>query len=158
MIQFSNRNQKFISSSEKETKTIAGYSLEIVMAKNRKAAIVVALEGKLGAGKTRFVQGAAKYMQTDRNVTSPTFVLMKKYNVPNMACPYQIRYFYHLDCYRVNSSEEILDIGWQSIISNPANIVFVEWAEKIKDILPKNSVLVTIKEKGKNKREISLNI
>src|SRR3989344_3171440 len=144
----------FISSSEEETGLIARGLLESVAGTREDSALVIALEGKLGAGKTRFAQGIARHLQINRNITSPTFVLMKKYDIAGKIFSRRIKTFYHLDCYRINSSKEILDIGRQNIIADPANIVLVEWSEKIRDLLPQNVVKITIKEKNENEREI----
>ena len=148
------KDGSFVSSSEEETKLIARGLLESAVGIRQDSALVIALEGKLGAGKTRFVQGVAEYLRISRNVTSPTFVLMKKYNIPSKVFLKQIKTLYHFDCYRINSSKEILDIGWQNIITDPSNIVLAEWAERINDILSQNTIKITIKEKSENEREI----
>lgn len=145
-----------ISSSEAETKLIARAILENAAKKNRNTSITIALNGELGAGKTRFAQGVAEFLQIGRKITSPTFVLMKKYDVRDRVFEKKIRKFYHLDCYRVNSSKEIQDIGWEDVVSDPGNIILVEWAEKIEDILPQNTIRVSIKETGENTREITV--
>ena len=148
------KDSRFISYSEEETKLIARRLLESTGGTGESGALVIALYGKLGAGKTRFVQGVAEYLRISRNITSPTFVLMKKYNISSKVFLKQAKTLYHFDCYRINSSKEILDIGWQNIITNPSNIVLAEWAERIEDILPQNAVKVAIKEKSENEREI----
>ena len=62
--------------------------------------------------------------------------------------------FYHFDCYRLNNAEEILHLDFRKIISNPENIVAIEWPEKIKKLLPKNVVSIKFMTLEKNKREI----
>lgn len=131
------------SSSVEETKELATRILREALKEKRNGALVLALEGELGAGKTHFAKGVASYLGIERNITSPTFVLMKRYGN-----------FYHLDCYRVHASNEILDLGWEEIISDTGNIVLVEWAERIKDILPPGTIWLHFKNKGENKREI----
>ena len=81
---------------------------------------VLALAGDLGAGKTTFLQGFAKGLGVKGKINSPTFVIMKRFGT-----------FYHLDCCRIQRPEEILDLGWEEIISDPKNIVAVEWPERI---------------------------
>lgn len=118
----------------------------------RRGALVVGLTGCLGAGKTNFVQGTAEFLGITRNITSPTFVLMKRYRLEGnpatlMEGTKPLRYFeslYHIDCYRIQSSAELLDLGWEELINDKRNIIFVEWAEKIKDIMPDNSIFITI--------------
>ena len=62
--------------------------------------------------------------------------------------------FYHIDCYRIRKPKEILDLGFKEIISNPENIVAIEWADRIKKILPKNALVLKFKFIDKLKREI----
>lgn len=157
---------KYISNSPKETKKIAAKILKQARKKERKGALVLALRGDLGAGKTNFVQGIGEYLKISRNITSPTFVIMKLYSLgvrPSCATvaepegltlqePFST--LYHFDCYRILVSKEILDLEWKDIISKKENLILIEWAENIKDILPKNSVWVIIKDKTENKREI----
>lgn len=131
------------SFSVEETKELAVRILQEALKQKRSGALVLALEGELGAGKTHFAKGVAGHLGIERNVTSPTFVLMKRYGN-----------FYHLDCYRVHASDEILDLEWKEIISDTKNIVLVEWAERVKDILPQGTIWLHFKNKGENKREI----
>lgn len=150
--------------SPDETKNVAGKIFKKFSEQKREGALVFALGGELGTGKTKFTQGVAKFLGIKRNITSPTFVLMKHYYFGKNLLTRKKKlismcYFeslYHLDCYRLYSSKELLDLEWTKIISNPKNIVFVEWAEKIKDILPLNTIYVTIKDKGDDKREIDV--
>jgi tRNA threonylcarbamoyladenosine biosynthesis protein TsaE len=107
---------------------------------------VIALSGNLGSGKTTFLQGFAKGLKIKENILSPTFVIMKRFGN-----------FYHFDCYRINKPEEILELGFKKIISNPKNIVAIEWPEKIKDILPKNTIYINFKFVDENKRDIIIN-
>lgn len=109
-----------------------------------RGAVVIGLEGNLGAGKTTFIQAFAKGMGIKRRLTSPTFVLMKKYN--NL---------YHLDCYRIKDSQDVLALDFKEIISEPENIVLIEWAEKIKRILPKTKIWIKFKIFGKTQRVIT---
>lgn len=104
---------------------------------------IIALEGNLGSGKTTFIQGFAKGLGIKEKITSPTFVILKNF-----------KNFYHIDCYRIQTPEEILSIGFKEIISNPNNIVAIEWPEKIKKILPKNIIKIKFKFIDKNTRKI----
>ncbi|PJA02377.1 tRNA (adenosine(37)-N6)-threonylcarbamoyltransferase complex ATPase subunit type 1 TsaE, partial [bacterium (Candidatus Gribaldobacteria) CG_4_10_14_0_2_um_filter_36_18] len=63
---------------------------------------------------------------------------------------------YHIDCYRIKKPEEILFLGFEEIISNPKNIVAIEWAEKVNKLLPKGSIILGFKIKGEKKREIKI--
>src|SRR3990167_9352934 len=139
-------NMRYISLSVGETKKFAA---ELVKKNypSKKGALVFGLVGELGAGKTHFAQGAAVALGIKRNITSPTFVLMKKYGISSG----ELKMMYHIDSVR-----DILDLGWSKIILDRRNVVFVEWAEKIKSILPRDTILIFIKDLGGEKREITI--
>jgi tRNA threonylcarbamoyl adenosine modification protein YjeE len=103
------------------------------------APLIFYLEGELGAGKTHFVKGLAEALGIKDNITSPTFVLMKKYAVSGSAAARQAgkKLFFHIDCYRIYNEEDARQIGLDKILENPRSIVAVEWAERIADIVPK---------------------
>lgn len=113
--------------------------------------LLVCLEGYLGGGKTTFAQGVAAALGIKEAVTSPTFLIMKKYQAPRGK--YNL---YHFDCYRIKNAREILDLGWEEIIKDKNNIVLVEWAEKIKRILPKDKVRIKFEFVDENRRKIEI--
>ena len=110
---------------------------------------VIALCGDLGSGKTTFTKGIGKGLgvKDARHINSPTFVLIKEYNgrIP----------MYHLDLYRLDSLQDIEDIAVKEYIYGDG-VTVIEWAEKIKEILPKNCITVKLKVKGEGKREIKV--
>ena len=126
---------------------------ELLQKQPQKWATVFGLRGDLGSGKTTFIQGFAKGLGIKEKITSPTFVIMKMFHVP---CS-MFHAFYHLDCYRIESADEILALGWEKIVANPENIVAVEWANKIKKIIPQKSTHLKFKFLDLNKREIIIN-
>ena len=85
---------------------------------------VVALIGELGTGKTTFTQGFAKGIGIEDHVISPTFKLVSEYN-----CNDQI--LYHIDCYRLNTPEEFLNIDGEHYLNPPRGITIIEWPERI---------------------------
>ncbi len=107
---------------------------EIKQATTEKA-LVIALEGELGAGKTTFLQGFSQGLGIKEKVLSPTFVVFRKYA---LSSPWQD--FYHFDCYRVQEAKELLALGWEEIIANPKNIVAIEWAGRVSQLLPEEIV------------------
>lgn len=125
---------KIISKSLKETEKIAREFLAKRLAKNENDAIVVGLYGDLGSGKTAFTQAAAKCLGVKETVTSPTFVIEKIYKLDHKNFDHLI----HIDAYRLKSGDELLHLGWKEIARNPKNIIFIEWPEKIAEILPNN--------------------
>jgi len=137
-------DKKFITKSAKQTQKLGEtYAKEILAICGNKNAIVIGLSGNLGGGKTTFLQGFAKGSGVKEKILSPTFVIMKHF-----------KNFYHFDCYRFNKPEDVLELGWKEIISNPKNIVAVEWPEKIKTVLPKNIIFINFKFVDNNTREI----
>ncbi len=179
--------------SFKETQSIGqNLASQILAKKPGKKAVVLALSGDLGAGKTTFLQGFARGLGIKEIVNSPTFVIMKKFKIKKptlsvLSRPRDLRqrWFYHFDCYRLEDSgpasaegygaaREILELGFREIISNPQNIVAIEWPEKIKKVMPKKIVKITFEhlefasavgrtesvqgsgEARENKREVSI--
>ena len=155
---------KFFSKNPSQTKKIAeSLAKKILKIKKRKRAFVLGLEGELGGGKTTFLQGFAKGLGIKEKVLSPTFIIMKKYELRSTkkrrkkSSELQTSYFrfYHIDCYRLIRNKEILDLGFKEITSNPKNIVTIEWADKIKKIIPKDSTWILFKFVKEKEREIS---
>lgn len=101
--------------------------------------LIFYLEGELGAGKTHFVKGLAEALSIKDNITSPTFVLMKKYAIWNNDAAQGAgkKLFFHIDCYRIYDVQDARQIGLDKILENPRAIVAVEWAERIGEIVPK---------------------
>ncbi len=112
-------------------------------AKKIKAPAFVALFGDLGSGKTTFLQGFAKGLGVKEKILSPTFVILKRFGN-----------FYHIDCYRINSENDLLELNFKEIISGSKNIVAVEWPDKIKKIIPKNAIHIKFEFINENKRKI----
>ena len=115
-------------------------------------ATVIALSGDLGAGKTQFAKGVANTLGIERTVTSPTFLIMRSYETRRGAW----KRLFHLDCYRVDDPAELRALGWDEIITNPDNIIVVEWAERISAILPEETVWVDMNIVSPSKRTISV--
>ena len=148
--------KKFVSNNPKELKKIAKDLAGNLMSRSRLdmggGALVLALVGDLGSGKTTFARAFAEGLGVKEKIKSPTFIIFRKSNIKNK----NFLYFYHFDVYRINSEKEILNLGWKEIISNPENIVLAEWADKIENILPKNSVKINFKHLKGDKREMEI--
>lgn len=139
---------KYTTTSQNQT-----IALGKKIAKDLKGGEVLAFSGNLGAGKTTLIKGIAKGLGIKKIITSPTFVLMKVYNVKHKT----IKRLVHIDCYRLNSSQEILDIGAGEYINDKNTIVVIEWAEKIKKILPRQQKQILI-SLGNKENERLINI
>jgi len=115
------------------------------LAKFLKIGDIVGLIGELGSGKTTMIKGIVKEL-TKKNAISPSFTLVNEYynKVP----------VYHFDFYRINKKEEIKSIGWEDYLNR--GILLIEWADKILDFLPENTILVNISITGQEKRKIEI--
>jgi tRNA threonylcarbamoyladenosine biosynthesis protein TsaE len=156
--------ERFLSRGQKETSKLAKILAKVCLAdsafvaeatsakeaakRRRKIlnqALVFGLVGELGSGKTTFIKGFAKGLGIKKRLTSPTFVLLKKH-----------KNFYHIDCYRIKNPKDILDLDFLEIVSNPKNIIIIEWAERVKKILPKDTIWIKFKIISPKQREIKL--
>jgi len=124
---------------------------------------VLALVGNLGSGKTTFTQGISCALGISQRVVSPTFVLMRSYNIgsdPKLGSdPYSVPRFktlYHFDLYRLSNIQEIKELGIEEIWEDPNNLVVIEWAEKVREILPKNTVWLEFRYIDEETREITM--
>ncbi len=130
---------EIISDSLRKTKKIGEILAKEVLEIKTEKALFFGLEGDLGSGKTSFVQGFAKGLGIRGTIPSPTFVIMRKYGIKLNKAGFNS--LYHIDCYRIEKPEEILELGFKKILESQ-NIIVIEWANRIKSLLPKNSVIV----------------
>lgn len=115
-------------------------------------AFVLALRGDLGGGKTTFLQGFAKGLGIKERILSPTFVLMKRFPIKNKKSGF--KNFYHFDCYRIKSHKDLSSLDFKKIISDPFNIVAIEWAERVKKALPSSASVLKFEFINKTTRKI----
>jgi tRNA threonylcarbamoyladenosine biosynthesis protein TsaE len=142
---------KYISNNLEETQKIA-QDFVAALAPKETDATVVGLYGNLGAGKTTFTQSIAKAVGVEEKVASPTFVIEKIYELSNQKFSHLI----HIDAYRIEDSKELTLLGFTEIISNPRNLILVEWPEKVADVMPEH-IKVTLKPlENENSREIEI--
>jgi len=125
--------KEFITHTPEET-----FALGENLGKSCHGGEVILLLGNLGAGKTCFTQGIAYGLGIKGKVNSPTFNLMKVYKIKTgVLC--------HIDAYRLNSGNDLIAIGLDDYLEKKDAIVVIEWAERVKDIWPKNKIKVEIK-------------
>ncbi|MEK9183958.1 MAG: tRNA (adenosine(37)-N6)-threonylcarbamoyltransferase complex ATPase subunit type 1 TsaE [Patescibacteria group bacterium] len=113
---------------------------------------IFALIGDLGAGKTTFSQFFLRALKVKGRITSPTFTIIKNYKLNSPIGGQNYASAYHIDCYRIKNPEELLALGFKEILDNPKNILLIEWADKIKELLPKSALWIEF-EHGKDKNE-----
>ena len=112
---------------------------------------IVTLCGDLGAGKTTFTQGLAKAMGIKEAVTSPTFTLMNSYVGNNLK-------LYHFDMYRIDDIDEIIETGLTEYFGNVDAVCMIEWAENIKQLLPKKLIKIEIEKLDENRRKFTIDM
>ncbi len=117
---------------------------------------IFALTGNLGSGKTTFVQGFAERLGIEGRIISPTFILMRKYKIHDSR--FMNHDFYHVDLYRLeeNIESEVRNLGLTDIWEQPQNIVVIEWAEKIADLIPKSAIWIKFENLGENERKLTI--
>jgi tRNA threonylcarbamoyladenosine biosynthesis protein TsaE len=143
---------KIISKSLAETGEIAKDFLEKIALSYGDKATVVGLYGDLGSGKTAFAKAVAKTLGVELDITSPTFVIEKKYKTKDKKFPNLI----HIDAYRLDSTKEIIALDWNEILKDPRNLILIEWPERIADVLPENHSKIFFNFIGEFEREIEI--
>ncbi len=133
----------FTSHSLRETQDfaydwVASLEVKEKRSENNEGALVVGLYGNLGAGKTALVQAIAKELGVEEFVTSPTFVIEKIYETTH---PHFIRLI-HIDAYRLEKASELQNLNFESLVENSHNLIFIEWPENVKEILPEDHVKI----------------
>ena len=108
---------------------------------------VVAFTGDLGAGKTAFTRGIARGLGIGDRVTSPTFAIVNEYEGGRLP-------LFHFDMYRLTSSDELFDIGWEDYLDR-GGVCAVEWSENVTEAM-EGAVSVTIDVLGENTRRITI--
>ena len=145
--------QEIITNSFSETQKLGEeYAAQI------KNGGILCLEGELGAGKTTFTQGLLKGLECEGPFTSPTFVLLKQYKIQDTRNKIQetkseIQNIYHIDAYRIGE-DDLDNLGWEELISEPKNIIIIEWPERIKNKIPKNAKWINFSWLDENKRKM----
>ena len=117
------------------------------------SATIIALSGDLGAGKTTFVQLLAEVLDVTDTVTSPTFVVMKQYEVENNIFTQLI----HIDAYRIEDKDEMRPLGLSALLAQPGILVCIEWAERIASLLPTQAIQVALVHTHDGTRTLTIN-
>jgi len=133
---------EFITHSPEETEAVgAGLSRQL------KSGTVIAYRGDLGAGKTAFTRGLARGLGYTGLVTSPTYTIVQEYLGGRLP-------LFHFDMYRLSSSEDLWDIGWEDYLDR-GGVCAVEWSENVEDAM-ENAIFVTIEKTGEQSRRITV--
>jgi len=142
---------KFLSKSLVETSKIAKDFLNKISSLKSNQALIVGLFGDLGSGKTTFTQAVGKILGIKEVMTSPTFVIEKRYDLTGK---YNFKKLIHIDAYRLESSKEILNLNFEADLKEPTNLILIEWPEKIIEALPKKLTKIMFTFVGESERGI----
>lgn len=142
---------RFVTKSVSETLCIAKEFGQTLLKRKTRKPIIIGLSGELGSGKTTFVKGLAKGLGIKEQITSPTFILISRFALGKK------RNFYHIDPYRLKDWRELIPLGLEDIVNDERSIVVIEWGERLKEYLPKDTPWVQLKHKGQGQREILIN-
>ena len=134
------KNTYTISSLE-ELSDLAKDFVKTLSALSEDKAVVVALSGDLGAGKTTFVQQLAHSLGITEVVTSPTFTIMKGYDISSNS---RFSKLIHMDAYRIEEINEVEPLRLNELMENKKTLICIEWAEKISQVLPANTHYLNI--------------
>lgn len=102
------------------------------------SATVIALSGPLGVGKTTFVRELLENYGVDGPITSPTYTIETVYKLP--AGPFSRAY--HLDAYRLDGADDLRGLNFQERLEDKENIILIEWADRVKELLPSNTIFI----------------
>ena len=132
--------QKFHTKSADETIRLGGTIGDVLESGN-----IVALQGPLGCGKTTIVKGIAKSLEITEEITSPSYTLISEYDgrIP----------LYHMDLYRIDSIEEFELLGAEEFFYS-TGVSLIEWAEKIENLLPDNTIFISFEITSGDAREV----
>lgn len=140
---------EFFSKSLKDTDNLAKDFLSKIEKGDK--ATIVALSGELGSGKTAFVKCVAKNLGFNEDITSPTFVIMKNYELSTK----NYKLLIHIDAYRLNSYKELENLRWQEIYNDPNNLIFLEWPERVLELIPNDAKKINFEFIDETTRKIS---
>jgi len=133
---------EYITHSPAETEAVGE-----ALAKTLRPGTVLAFRGDLGAGKTAFTRGLGRGLGCTERVTSPTYTIVNEYTSGRLP-------LFHFDMYRLRSSEDLFDIGWEDYLER-GGVCAVEWSENVADALD-GAIWITIEKTGENSRRITI--
>ena len=133
---------EYITHSPAETEAVGE-----ALAKTLRPGTVLAFRGDLGAGKTAFTRGLGRGLGCTERVTSPTYTIVNEYTSGRLP-------LFHFDMYRLRSSEDLFDIGWEDYLER-GGVCAVEWSENVEDALD-GAIWITIEKTGDDSRKITI--
>jgi len=119
---------------------------------NKDDATIIGLYGNLGSGKTTFVQAVAKTLGVPGSIQSPTFVIIKNYQLQTT----NYKLLVHIDAYRLDNGEDLKKLGWNELVADARNLILIEWADRVSDILPENHTKLFFEFVDENTRKVEV--
>lgn len=141
--------KKIVSISAEKTRFLGE-----ILGKELRGGETICLAGDLGAGKTTFAQGLLQGLGARGPYTSPTFVIMKEYRLKSQGQISPIQKVYHVDAYRIKA-EDLLNLGWKEIATDKKNVTIVEWANRVKKIVPSKALWINLQWLDEKKRSLT---
>ncbi len=148
-------NQPIITKSAEETKFLGRQLAASLLEQKRgeRAPTIICLYGQLGSGKTTFAQGFAQGLGITNRLLSPTFIIVRRYQLSD-----DTSFLYHLDLYRLKTSKDIEGLGLWEIFQDPDSYVLIEWAEKLTELLPERRIDIWFNTLSDDKHRITMKI
>ena len=145
---------KIIVNNEKELEGVAKTCLEKCASElDSKKAQVFALYGDLGAGKTTFTKELAELLNIKEIITSPTFVILKTFDIKNHA---RFKKLIHIDTYRLDLGDELAKLGFESLLNDPSNLIVIEWPEIVENFFPQETIKIKFRFVDDTTRELEI--
>jgi tRNA threonylcarbamoyladenosine biosynthesis protein TsaE len=116
------------------------FALAKTLSARKDRAFLITLSGELGAGKTAFVKALGKALGITTHITSPTFVLLKSYPLSSQA----FKQLVHIDAYRLSGKDELIPLSFSTYLTNPENLIVLEWPERVVGALPTPDIALTL--------------
>ncbi len=138
--------------TESDLKSIAQKIIDKVEKTKSTKAKVIALHGDLGAGKTTLTKQILSILNPKAKTKSPTFVIMRRFDIDYK----KISTVIHIDAYRLKNAEDLVKLGFKEILEDPKNLIILEWPEIVSKLLPKNTLHIFLKHRGREGREVLL--
>lgn len=144
---------EIVTKDAQKTKEV-GKKLADSLIESGNVSFTLALSGQLGSGKTTFVQGFADGLGIKQRIISPTFIIMRTY--PLRKKSKKLNDLYHVDLYRLENDveKEVINLGIADLWEKNGNIMIIEWAEKIKDLIPLDAYWITFDHISGDERKI----
>ncbi len=137
--------------SAEELDLIAAEVLARAREHKGKGAVVLALQGELGAGKTSLVQAIARALGVTETITSPTFVILKSYETTDSAFTRLV----HIDAYRIEDPEELAILDFEAMTKEDGTLVAIEWPERVAALVPQDALRISLAHEADGRRSIT---